>query len=182
MAKDGTYLDVVGNIGRLHNRFNNSDTGKATQNGWQTTLSAEVGKPMWKSENHWQLEPQAQLIYQYTHYEGFSDSAFTVGSYSPDQLRGRVGLRLFKDDATTGRLNNFYAIGNLLHDFMGSENININGNSVGQGYDRTRAEIGVGAQSRITKTSFVYGDVRYDKSLNGHSEGGQANIGVKIEW
>jgi len=182
MAKDGTYLDLVGSIGRLRDKYSNLDTGHATQRGWQTNLSAEVGKPIYQSQNGWQIEPQAQLIYQHTRYQGFNDSEFDIDGYNTDQVRGRVGVRLFKDDETTSRLNNYYVIANLVHDFMGADEVEINNTEVGQRYDRTRAEIGAGAQSKLTSNSYFYADARYNKSLDGNSEGGQANIGLKVEW
>ena len=182
MAKDGTYLDIVGQVSKLHNRFDDVYGGKATQKGWQTNLSAEVGKPIYHTQNGWAFEPQAQLIYQHTDYDSFNDELSSMKGYNTDNVRGRIGLRVFKDDSTINTLNNYYLIANLTHDFMGTDKVNIGGTKVDERYDRSQAEIGVGAQSHISANSFFYTDARYSRSLNGNQEGGQLNLGLKWQW
>lgn len=72
-AKNGTYLDLVGNLSWLHNKYRSRDGLSASQNGYGLGLSAEVGRPWRIGESQWQIEPQAQLSYQRIHLNSFND-------------------------------------------------------------------------------------------------------------
>jgi autotransporter family porin len=183
IARDGGYIDLVGNVARLNNRFSDIYAGRATQHGWQTTLSAEAGKPIYKNTQYgWQLEPQAQLIYQHTEYQGFRDDFSKIKGYGADNLRGRIGLRLFKDDTSTAQTSKYYFVTNLIHDFMGVEDVNIDGENLKERYDRTRMDIGIGANAKVSENGTIYMDARYHKSLGGDTEGGRLNLGFKLDW
>ena len=182
ISKEGAYLDLVANVSRLRNSFSDAYAVNATQHGWQSNLSAEIGKPIYETSNHWHFEPEAQLIYQYNHYNGFNDDISKIKGYNTDNLRARLGVRIFKDDKTTGRLNNYYLTANVIHDFMGTEYIYVSDTFINESYDKTSAEIAVGAQSRLNSNLFFYTNARYHYGLQGNSEGGQADLGMKYEW
>lgn len=183
IAKDGTYLDLVGNVARLNNHFSDIYAGKATQHGWQTTLSAEIGKPIYQNTQYgWQLEPQAQLIYQHTDYQSFRDDFSRIKGYDVDHLRGRLGLRLFKDDSSTAQTSSYYFVGNLIHDFTGVEDVTIDNIKLNERYDRTSMDLGIGANAKVSERGTFYMDARYRKSLGGDNEGGRLNLGFKLDW
>ena len=182
MGDDGRYLDVVGQISHLRNKFTDSYAGKATQTGWRAGLSAEVGKPVAEYKG-WKFEPQAQLSYQYTDYGSFNDAISKVDGYDAHTLRGRVGLRVHKDaNYGTDRQAQYYAIGNVIHDFIKPEAVTIGNTTVRENFDRTYWELGAGIQGQVAKNTYVYADARYQQSFQNNQHAGKVNIGIKTKF
>ena len=182
MGDDGRYLDVVGQISHLRNKFTDSYAGKATQTGWRAGLSAEVGKPVAEYKG-WKFEPQAQLSYQYTDYGSFNDAISKVEGYDAHTLRGRVGLRVHKDvNYGTDRQAQYYAIGNVIHDFIKPEAVTIGNTTVRENFDRTYWELGAGIQGQVAKNTYVYADARYQQSFHGNQHAGKVNVGIKTRF
>ena len=182
MGDDGRYLDVVGQISHLRNKFTDSYAGKATQTGWRAGLSAEVGKPVGEIKG-WKFEPQAQLSYQYTDYGSFNDAISKVDGYDAHTLRGRVGLRIHKDaNYGTDRQAQYYAIGNVIHDFIKPEAVTIGNTTVRENFDRTYWELGAGIQGQVAKNTYVYADARYQQSFHGNQHAGKVNVGIKTRF
>ena len=182
MGDDGRYLDVVGQISHLRNKFTDSYAGKATQTGWRAGLSAEVGKPVGEIKG-WKFEPQAQLSYQYTDYGSFNDAISKVDGYDAHTLRGRVGLRVHKDVSYgTDRQAQYYAIGNVIHDFIKPEAVTIGNTTVRENFDRTYWELGAGIQGQVAKNTYVYADARYQQSFHGNQHAGKVNVGIKTRF
>lgn len=65
----------------------------ADTRGQAFTASLESGYPLALSER-WTLEPQAQLIYQHTRVDGFSDAVSEVRIRDDNALTARLGARL----------------------------------------------------------------------------------------
>ena len=191
-AKNGTYLDLVGNLSWLHNKYRSRDGLSASQNGYGLGLSAEVGRPWRIGESQWQIEPQAQLSYQRIHLNSFNDGVRNVGGQSMDGLRGRIGARLaWNAQGDELRTKSFYLTANLLHDFKGSNaSATMGRETVQESYGRTWGEVGLGAQTALSKATYLYGDVRYQRSLDGNKgalggaqrEGYHGRIGVRHTW
>ena len=191
-AKNGTYLDLVGNLSWLHNKYRSRDGLSASQNGYGLGLSAEVGRPWRIGESQWQIEPQAQLSYQRIHLNSFNDGVRNVSGQSMDGLRGRIGARLaWNAQGDELRTKSFYLTANLLHDFKGSNaSATMGRETVQESYGRTWGEVGLGAQTALSKATYLYGDVRYQRSLDGNKgalggaqrEGYHGRIGVRHTW
>ena len=191
-ARNGTYLDLVGNLSWLHNKYRSRDGIKASQNGYGLGLSAEVGRPWRIGESQWQIEPQAQLSYQRIHLNSFNDGVRNVSGQSMDGLRGRIGARLaWNAQGDELRTKSFYLTANLLHDFKGSNaSATMGRETVQESYGRTWGEVGLGAQTALSKATYLYGDVRYERSLDGNKgalggaqrEGYHGRIGVRHTW
>jgi len=48
---------------------------------------------------------------------------------------------------------------------------------------QTWAEVGVGAQLPLTRTTYLYGGLQYQRSLSGaHREGFSGQLGVRAAW
>lgn len=192
--KNGAYVDVAGQLAWVKNKYtikNWDKTGDAVkQTGWRVGISAEGGYPLWKNESNWLLEGQGQLSYQYTKYRSFTDAVSEVDGYGADSLRGRLGLRmsrpLAEKEKETGQL---YALLNMYYDFLNPDGVKIgNGDGsytrVSERYGRTWGEIGLGIQGWVSKSTSVFGDIRYQRGFgsqgeNGSREGGALNIGVR---
>lgn len=189
-APNGSYVDLVGQIGLLQTKFNSKDNVEAKQKGTAFAFSAEVGRPYalgeYKSnEAAWLLEPQAQLTYQGLKLGAFNDGIKQVAASTHHGLRGRVGLRLAYNTQAEGkyRTNSFYMIANVLHDFNGGNSVKIGQDRIQETFAKTWAEVGLGGQLPIGKASYIYVDARYERNLGGAKRDGyRGNIGVKYTW
>lgn len=188
-ADNGSYLDLVGQLHAVHNKYTDKYGGEGTQKGAGFGLSAEVGRPWQIGESQWLIEPQAQLSYQATRYRGFSDDVSSVDGFTGQSLRARLGGRLAWNDKADRadkltRTNTFYVTANLLHEFMDPETVTVGGTSVSEDWaKKTWAEIGVGAQLPLSKSTYLYGGLQYQRSLGDRSrEGVSGQLGVRVAW
>jgi outer membrane autotransporter protein len=191
-AENGAYLDLVGQVASLRNKFQSSAGGPATQKGWRAGLSVEGGYPLWTAgeEEDWRLEGQAQLGYQYTHYQSFQNSSSQFDQYHTDNLRARLGLRLTHTLKTAqDKTLQTYGFLNIAHDFLTPEALRIGdkaGNEVlvEERYAKSHSELGFGVQGYVSKSMSVFGDVRYQRGIgkSGEREGGAFNFGVRFEF
>ncbi len=178
-ADNSSYFDIVGIVSLLNNGFKDSYGEKSTQDGWRTGISMEAGYPV-VSKSGWGLEPQLQLAYQYTHYSSFSDSYSGIEGYNTDMLRGRGGFRVFKNMGSNG--SQIYGVASIIHDFTDSKDLKIDGTSIGEEYDKSYGEAGVGFNIKATEKSSIYGDMRYQKSFGGNMDNAIFSIGFKKEF
>ena len=188
-ADNGSYLDLVGQLHAVHNKYTDKYGGEGAQKGAGFGLSAEVGRPWQIGESQWLIEPQAQLSYQATRYKGFSDDVSSVDGFTGQSLRARLGGRLAWNDKAERadkltRTNTFYVTANVLHEFMDPKTVTIGGTSVSEDWaKKTWAELGVGAQLPLTKSTYLYGGLQYQRSLGDRSrEGVSGQIGVRVAW
>lgn len=85
------YLDLVAQASFYGGGANSFRTSIPTT-GQGMTGSAELGYPFHLSKQ-WNLEPQAQIAYQYLHFQNTSDSFSTINLGSNNVLLGRIGAR-----------------------------------------------------------------------------------------
>ncbi len=187
MNQAGAYLDVVSQVNHLTNKFSDSYGGNSKQKGWQFGLSAEVGKPV-ADLGGWKFEPQAQLSYLHTRYDDFTDRYSNIDGLNASQLRGRLGLRVYKDFMVDNKAAQYYGIVNVHHDFLKAKSVTLHDRvgmgsaSVRESYDRTFGEVGLGIQGHIRNNTYVYADARYQRSFKGNKEGAQFNVGIKASF
>ncbi|PJG84212.1 autotransporter outer membrane beta-barrel domain-containing protein, partial [Conservatibacter flavescens] len=191
-APNGSYVDLVGQLSHIHNKYQARNSVAQSQNGMSLVLSAEVGRPYalddhTKHESGWLLEPQAQLIYQMVNLKDFQDSqGRKIEQPTLHGLRGRIGLRLAHNSQHSEqklRTNTYYAVANIWHDFTDSKAVNIGSDSVRELYNRTWGEIGLGLQLPVGKQGYIYADTRYERNLSGSKrEGYRGDIGYKYTW
>ncbi|MFV0284649.1 MAG: autotransporter outer membrane beta-barrel domain-containing protein [Castellaniella sp.] len=192
-SANGTYLDLVGNLSGIHNTYD-SASGSASQNGYGLGVSVAVGHPWQLGRSAWQIEPQAQLSYQYVHLNDFDDDVRTIDDQSGGTLRGRLGARLaYNNDNGEQRTHTFYVTANVLHDFTGNKSeARIGRDELRETYQRTWGELGVGAQFPLGKSAYLYGDVRYARAFSGGTdvyqgddtarESTSGRVGVRFIW
>jgi outer membrane autotransporter protein len=182
LATSGTYLDVVGKVAHISNDFGIVDTGNAKQDGLRGTLSLETGIPVDLGGN-WQIEPQAQLIYLHTRYDGFTDSVSDLPSYTADAVRGRIGARIsthaLSDDNSQSDL---YGIVNMIHDFTNGSSMNINGSKVSDDFGFSGYDVGLGGAYTVSNSTALYAQTVYRKAFDGNADGVSAYVGVKVKF
>ncbi len=187
--ENGTYIDWVGQLFWLNNRYSSVDGTSVKNHGWGAALSVETGRPyaLGKDKTNngdsWILEPQAQLIAQYLRLGDFNDGT-RAASQKGYGLRGRVGFRLaYNKPNDKQRTRTYYFIGNIWHDFKARGNALIGRDKLTEKFDRTWWELGLGSQFSLSENTYLYADARYEKSFNNNSHKGyQGTVGVKYSW
>ena len=192
---NGSYVDLVGNVSALRNKYNSTDGEKGSQNGFGAGISLEAGYPWQIGSSNWQIEPQAQLAYQYTRLNSFNDGVRNISAQDDGTLRGRLGVRMaWNADNGQQRTNSFYGILNVLHDFTGnSSSATVGLDKIQERYARTWGEVGIGGQLPLGKSTYLFGDVRYERALGGYKNnvftgnstsrsGYSGRIGVRHQW
>ena len=185
-SASGGYLDVVGQVAHLRNQYRDSHGVQATQRGWGSGLSAEVGQPFPLGDSRWVLEPQAQLRYHHARYSAFSDAFSGVAAQRESALQGRVGGRLYLSESPAARqARQVYLTANLLHSFSGAHpEANVAGIGVTERLARSWAEIGMGLQWPLGQQTVLYGRLAYQKALgdDGERQGVAGNAGLRVRW
>ena len=116
------YVDNVLQYGRHNSRLSASgNTNSYTVNGNTLAASTEVGKAFQLGASAWSLEPQAQLIYQYSDFDDSTIDGVTktkVGLKPGNSFTARLGVRLVGDYDTNhgkiqpyGRVNLWQGLG-----------------------------------------------------------------------
>lgn len=191
-AQNGTYLDLVGNVSYIRNKYQSRDAIKKSQSGIGAAISAEVGRPYQLGDSNWLIEPQAQLSYQMVRLNGFNDGVRDVSDTTLHGLRGRVGARLAWNDQTESlRTKTLYLTANILHDFSGSKpDVKLGTERIEDRMNKTWWEVGLGGQAALSKSTYVYADVRYQRSLGSKPqntsgparEGVHGQVGLRYSW
>lgn len=121
-SDDGMYVDNVLQYGNHKSRLSASgNNGSYTVKGNTLTASTEVGKSFRLGASAWSLEPQAQLIYQYSDFDNGRLDGVTqtkVKMDTADSFTARLGVRLVADYDTNhgkfqpyGRVNVWQGLG-----------------------------------------------------------------------
>ncbi|HFC6369926.1 TPA: autotransporter outer membrane beta-barrel domain-containing protein [Neisseria lactamica] len=187
--ENGTYIDLVGQLSWLNNRYSAVDGTGAKNHGWGAALSVETGRPyaLGKDKTNngdsWILEPQAQLIAQYLRLGNFNDGTRAV-SQKGYGLRGRVGFRLAHNQPNDKqRTRTYYFTGNIWHDFKARGNALIGSDKLAGKFARTWWELGLGSQFSLTENTYLYADARCEKSFGSNKHHGcQGTAGMKYSW
>lgn len=194
----GTFYDVTTQSRRgLLTEFPDQDIS-----GFGLAASLEGGYPFDLGDG-WQIEPQAQLIYQAIDFDDFHDGAAEVRFGGLDSLTGRIGARLARTwaveeeqasepDASSGaaskpaRLATVWGRVNLWHEFEGSSTTEF---SSATGFipfsaelEETWVELGLGGSLQLNPTTTLYGNVNYETTFDGDSYGFDGKIGVRMNW
>ena len=184
--EDESYLDVVGMVSKLENKYKDSYGMKSTQDGYRLGLSVEAGKKLVEL-GKWKVEGQGQLAYQYTNYDNFNDDISGIDAYGASTLRGRLGVRVYRHLESTKNIQQIdnaqvYGVANVIQDFINPTDVTVGGANVSEKFDKTTLEVGGGFQVPVTGTTYVYTDARYDRSISGNKEQGKLTIGFKTQF
>lgn len=164
---NGTYVDNVLQYGNHKSRQSASgNNGSSMVKGNTLTASTEVGKSFRLGASAWSLEPQAQLIYQYSDFDNAALDGVTntkVKIDTADSFTARLGVRLVADYATNHGKFQPYGRVNLWQGLGGKDKTHFS-NAVAtttltssQQYSST--EVAAGLSWSIDRNLQVYGEV-----------------------
>ncbi len=155
--------------------------------------SLEGGYPFYFGDG-WQLEPQAQLIYQTVNMDSFNDGASDVNFDNLDSLTGRIGGRVARTWAVEAaaadkpaRLATVWGSVNLWHEFLDTTSTTSFSSATGfipftAGLDENWVELGVGGSLQMTASTTVYGNVNFETPFDGGGYGVDGKIGLRMNW
>lgn len=164
LRKKGHYLDLGFKIYNADSDFTVFDTeGKKITGAFDNTgisLSAEYGRKKYLDE-HWSIEPQAQLTLGYLGGARYTTSnGIHVSQSDPNSVLGRIGCNFMYD---MDEKNTVYLKANWLHQFAGNYGVTLtNGNDslrIDNHDHDTWFEYGFGFACMIGKNNHLYADV-----------------------
>lgn len=164
LRKKGHYLDLGFKIYNADSDFTVFDTeGKKITGAFDNTgisLSAKYGRKKYIDE-HWSIEPQAQLTLGYLGGARYTTSnGIHVSQSDPNSVLGRIGCNFMYD---MDENNTVYLKANWLHQFAGNYGVTLtNGNDslrIDNHDHDTWFEYGFGFACMIGKNNHLYADV-----------------------
>ena len=169
--KDGSYLDLIAHIGRMHGNYTASNaavTLSGSQKAWGTSLSAEYGKRIPQHDGFY-IEPSAELTFG--RLQGFDTVARGGGNtlnIHQDAFNSVVGRLNIGIGQETKKSNLFARLG-LSHEFAGGFDTQYHE----EGYapkathvslKETWLSMELGGSVRLSDSSYVYAN--YTRTLN----------------
>ncbi|MDR2872726.1 MAG: autotransporter outer membrane beta-barrel domain-containing protein [Xanthomonadaceae bacterium] len=188
---NGTYLDLVGQVGHLESKLSDIESNHTDTNGWNAYLSAELGRTIVFGARDWRVEPQAQLTVSKTAMNRFNDGEVYVAKVSQTMVRARAGVWLFNNFASKNPNSNdtlFYSLLNVWHDVNNPAGVRLddidNSLRLRPGSVRTWTEAGVGFQQMLNHERVtLFGDIRGQQALSaGSRDGLSIQFGAKVAW
>lgn len=179
----GWYIDLVA-MGTRLDGDNKSDRGvKMDTKGHALALSAEAGYPFRLSE-HWEMEPQAQVIGQKIDLDSQHDGISKVSFDSQEYWTGRLGARLKGRYLVSNTPVEPYLRANVWHTFGGSDTVTFDEvDRIKSDHKSSTADIGVGVVAQVSSAFSVYMEGKYGTQLDDNNfEGISGNIGVRARW
>jgi len=181
----GWYIDSVLAGTRYKQQTTSSAHVGATSRGWGMTASVEAGYP-WQLGPRWQIEPQAQVVYQRLSIANGADRVSSVSYKTPDALTARLGTRLSGQYAYGKTLLRPFMGVSLLHDFAGADTVTFAGaHSVRASRQSTAVDLKAGVDTQLGKSVGLWGQVGYGKSVgsgDGSDRGWSANLGLRVAY
>ena len=164
LRNKGHYLDLAFKIYDADSDFTVFDTeGKKITGAFDNTgisLSAEYGRKK-QLDEHWSVEPQAQLTLGYLGGARYTTSnGIQVSQSDPNSVLGRIGCNFMYD---MDEKNTVYLKANWLHQFAGNYGVTLtNGNDslrIDNHDHDTWFEYGLGFACMTGKNNHLYADV-----------------------
>lgn len=184
----GMYVDNVLQYGNHKSRLAaTGNNGSYTVRGNTLTASTEVGKSFRLGASAWSLEPQAQLIYQYSdfdngHLDGVTQTKVKMDT--ADSFTARLGVRLVADyDTNHGKFQPYGRVN--VWQGLGSKDKTHFSNAVAtttlessQQYSST--EVATGLSWSIDRNLQVYGELGTQFSNGGSKSQVEAPVNASI--
>jgi outer membrane autotransporter protein len=180
----GWYVDAVLQANWLEVSARSDFGTGLTTNGHGYAASLEAGFPI-RFATGWQIEPQAQVIWQRVSVDRSQDLFSAVAWDDDTAITGRLGARLQYAGRSDRTLWQPYAKVNLRHAFSGSDRVRFgNGSPIGNDFGHTALEVGAGITARINQSTTLYAHADYRWSIAGDSRqtAVQGSFGIRYAW
>ena len=187
----GTWYDTNMTAGRGVFGLRDGET-----DGWGVAASLEGGYPFELGDG-WQLEPQAQLVYQTFDFAGFNDGAADVRYSDLNSLAGRVGAQLARDwklgevegggePLVHARLASIWLRADLWQEFLGQPTTEF---SSANGFVPFTADlqggwakVGLGGSYDFDANGTIFGNMNYERTFDGDAYAWEGKVGLKVKW
>ncbi|WP_303997256.1 autotransporter outer membrane beta-barrel domain-containing protein [Megamonas hypermegale] len=196
----GHYTDYVFKWGHLENSFelftrsrgekvngdyNNNVYSLSAEWGYKDIIDEDKENPE-NNKEKWYIEPQLQLQYARVTGADYTTSQGTdVSLDAIDSLIGRAGFRLGKDFGKEKK-STFYIKADILHEFLGDQDISVRDRTTGGQFTDWRYEnegtwydVGLGFSTMLSDHSYAYLDV--EKIFGGDNDDSY-QISGGVEW
>jgi len=177
---DGFYFDAIVQGTWYDITFQSPRLDPISTDGFGLALSGETGYPLHLNKD-WQIEPQAQLIYQMLKLDGFRDPAADVRFRDLDSLVGRIGFRLSNRGNHQGWLR-----GNIWHEFLGKPVTEFSSANGFVGFRATLPrnwwQVGIGGSMVASSNLTLYGQANYEQAFEGGTHAWDAKLGIRYNF
>ncbi|MBR0666409.1 autotransporter outer membrane beta-barrel domain-containing protein, partial [Roseomonas hellenica] len=181
----GWYVDAVFQANWFDVMAASDTNGRMHTSGVGYTASLEAGYPI-RFGQGWQIEPQAQVIWQGVSVDRTRDTFSPVDWDEGTAVTGRLGARLQYTARDARTLWQPYAKVNLWHAFSGTDRVSFgSGAPIDNRYGDTALEVGGGVTARVNQTTSFYAHADYRWSLDsGRARQNvvQASVGIRFNW
>lgn len=177
------YIDFV-LMGTRFDGHSESDRGlKLPTKGHNVLGSVEVGMPFAVSE-HWEVEPQAQVIVDRSYLDSQNDGISDVSFSADTNIVTRLGIRLKGSYSVSGMPLLPYVRTNVWHASAGNNTVTFNDSTdINTEQKSTTLDISTGTTLQVSSTVSVYGEVGYNSNLDSNQlNGRKGTIGIRIEF
>ena len=171
MGDNGSYLDVVGKVGRLSNEYSvRLDSGagvSADYMNWMAGISVEAGHQLTSEGSRWFAEPQIQAQYVFVSDNDYSNGQTKIKQDDIHSFITRAGFRAGRW-LGEGKNANVYFKTDVLHEWAGDQDIHVSDKTTSRGGETfsinnhgTWFDVGFGFQAPMGKSFYAYGDAEY---------------------
>ncbi|WP_295803051.1 autotransporter outer membrane beta-barrel domain-containing protein [uncultured Microbulbifer sp.] len=178
------YLDITAKVAYLKLESQSSRGIDSTVSGSQLTLSAEKGFTL-PASDVFNLEPQLQLIANYSNLSAYNDGISWVEPDMTPELNFRAGLRGYNTDGVLSDLGlRLYLFGNLWHTLGGNDQLLFDAElQLNLEREATWGEFGGGVVLLEHKLGSAFLNLGYQRSLDDLDwSAGSASLGFNWSW
>ncbi|WP_158515151.1 autotransporter outer membrane beta-barrel domain-containing protein [Bordetella sp. H567] len=183
LGASGWYLDGVVMGTRYNGTLESHRGSSAPIDGYGLTTSLEAGYPIALAPNL-TLEPQAQLIWQYSDLDSTKDDYSSVNFSSGSAFAARAGARLSSSFQIGRTLVKPSLTTNIWQQFNPKDKTDFSGTTLSTGgQDTTALEVAGGLSAQISKRVGIWSSVSYLTGIAGPNQSAwRGNVGVRITW
>ncbi|WP_408903914.1 autotransporter family protein [Neoroseomonas marina] len=181
----GWYVDAVLQASFIDARATGRDGTRLDTDGQAYAASLEAGYPV-ALGGGWQLEPQAQMIWQTVDVANTTDAYSSVRWSPGSAILGRVGARVQYTAQSGNTLWQPFARVNLWHGNSDSDRVALGGSEpIGMRIGDTALQAGIGLTARVGRNVSLYALADYRWTLddvNSSQDTLQGVAGLRVNW
>ncbi|MFV8781059.1 autotransporter outer membrane beta-barrel domain-containing protein [Microbulbifer sp. SA54] len=181
---DQSYFDFTAKVAYLKLHSESLRGMGDTAYGPQLTAAMEKGVTL-RAGDSFNLEPQAQLVVNYSNLSAFNDGVSWVEPDMTPEVNFRLGLRAYNTESDIAGLNlRAYLYGNVWHTLGGNDQLQFDLKlQLDMEREATWSEFGGGIVLLDHRLGSAFLNVGFQRSLDNLDwSGGSANLGFNWNW